>query len=1089
MWKRTKSQNARLQQALPAIRSAREPCKNCGHAACKKNCEILGDNKYLEIEQGDADRFTPKAREIWLGKRKEASKTPSTGKLSTSTHLTSAPSTSGAAALGSISTLTTSLATTSISDEDLFAGMTERQKQKALEQRRWDQELPNMTKAPTRRSERPTGNMRSSELFSTIKANFFKLGFNPSIKLYRYSISLGCIEIPSEDNGEPRRFLPTNRDTKRYLINSMLLQPDSNPSPVSGVVWASDFDSTIVSAGELYPGLNVASPTQVVRHARTGQNGSTPPVMESQVRYLGILTIDDLIKHCSSPCKSAADYLPNEDLKALNIISWKNINSDLFQGGRRGNKFYPESLLDPVQEDGKNGRLYMIRTGFFSSVRPGEDSVLLNVNTTTSAFYSPILLSKWIELERNGRLFDRSDLQNKLKGVKVVFTAEALDRQRKRAVFDISGRQLSETYFTRDKNQTDKTSVLTYMKTKYPVHAQHFRSNDYCINLGSWSDKRWYPAEFLKIVDWQPVTKVLKGGYAEEMIDIAKTNPQKNQSKILDHALPLLGLKGQHTRFYQDFGITFDARPRFIQIDPLFCRAPWLRFNSSDKNVLVVPEQAAWNLKSQFLDSKLSKTKQNRLGVLWLFEKIPEGITLKLLESTMKTLGMGGEENLEFVHAARRPPAFNPLASNSTSPNLSAPSPIKTKYRVECQKVFRQGLDMLNQKGKVLLVIVVLPKQDKDLYAEIKRWGDCVEGIPTSCITFDKLQNCETMHKVCANFALKINFKLKGVSHHVNTPRCGADESTMIIGADVTHPSPENAAKGCPSIAAVVATNDDINNLYLGSARLQKGKQEFIEDLEGMIYERLAAWYRKHKTMVAIKAENKLPANIIFYRDGVSESQYGMVRSEEMPQIKAACKKIYPLVKRAEILLNMRAYKPKITIIVVTKRHHTRFYPNYEWETANIDPGLIIDTDVVTPNQFSFYLQSHCSPIGTARSSHYVVLEDGQNFRENPSKLQEITNNICYVSARATQALSVCTPARYADILCDRLRCYLKPSMDRRDTHRPANVPDQAAEAFDSDGDYSQMYGDDEFVWKCPVGEATRKNPWHESMNDVMFYL
>ncbi|KAA8564202.1 hypothetical protein EYC84_011148 [Monilinia fructicola] len=1035
------------------------------------------------------------AREIWLSKCKEASKTPTAGESSASTNPTSAPLTSGAAALGSPSTLIKSLATTSISDEDLFAGMTDRQRQKVLEQRRWDQELPNMTKAPKRRSERSEGSLVSLEPFSTIKANYFKLGFDPSIKLYRYSISLGFIEIIAKDKGESRRYLPTNRDTKRYLINSMLLQPNSKPSPVPGVVWASDFDSTIISAGELYPGLTVASPTQVVRHTRTGQDGSTPLEMESQVRYLGVLTFDDLIKHCSSPCNSAADYLPNEDLKALNIISWKNINSDSFRGGRRGNKFYPESLLNAAQEANRDGRCYMIRTGFFSSMRPGQDSVLLNVNTTTSAFYSPILLSTWIGLVfSNGWLdltnvYKRSKVQNKLKGVKVVFTAEALNRQRKRAVFDISEKTLSETYFARDKNQSNPTSVLTYMKTKYPSHAQHFRGNDYCINLGSRSDKQWYPAELLRIVDWQPVTRVLDRDQADEMIDIAQKNPRENQSRILNYALPLLGLTGQNIRFYQDFGITFDVEPRFTQIKPFFCTAPRLEFNSLGKNHVIDPIQAAWSLGSQFFESKLSKTQQSRLGVLWLCEP-PQGTKLDLLEKTMKALGMGGEKGLIFVHTTQSPPAFDSLTSNSTSPKPSAPKTSEPKYRTKCQQVFRQGLDMLNKDGKVLLIIVVLQDHDKNLYAEIKRWGDCVQGIPTSCITLDKLEKCKTVYKVCANFALKINLKLKGVSHHVTVPCCGADESTMIIGADVTHPSPENAAKGCPSIAAVVATNDDINNLYLGSARLQKGKQEAskFSNLKGMVHERLAAWYRKHKAM-NVKPEKKLPANIIFYRDGVSESQFGMVRSEEMPQIKAACKTIFQMVKRAEILLKISSYKPKITIIVVTKRHHTRFYPKDEYVTSNIDPGLVIDTDVVTPNQFSFYLQSHSSPLGTARSSHYVVLEDGQNFRETPSKLHKITNNICYVSARATQALSICTPARYADILCDRLRCYLKPSMDRQDTHKPANVPDQTAAAFDPDGDYSQMYGDDEFVWKCPVGEDARKNPWHENMNDVMFYL
>lgn len=45
----------------------------------------------------------------------------------------------------------------------------------------------------------------------------------------------------------------------------------------------------------------------------------------------------------------------------------------------------------------------------------------------------------------------------------------------------------------------------------------------------------------------------------------------------------------------------------------------------------------------------------------------------------------------------------------------------------------------------------------------------------------------------------------------------------MIVGADVTHPGNE---EGCPSIAAVVATDDDRRFQYLGSARIQEGKQE-----------------------------------------------------------------------------------------------------------------------------------------------------------------------------------------------------------------------------------------------------------------------
>lgn len=40
-------------------------------------------------------------------------------------------------------------------------------------------------------------------------------------------------------------------------------------------------------------------------------------------------------------------------------------------------------------------------------------------------------------------------------------------------------------------------------------------------------------------------------------------------------------------------------------------------------------------------------------------------------------------------------------------------------------------------------------------------------------------------------------------------------------------------------------------------------------------------------------------------------------------------------------------------------------------------------------------------------------------------ELQGITHNLCYLFGRATRAVSICPPAYYADILCERGRCYL----------------------------------------------------------------
>jgi hypothetical protein len=77
-------------------------------------------------------------------------------------------------------------------------------------------------------------------------------------------------------------------------------------------------------------------------------------------------------------------------------------------------------------------------------------------------------------------------------------------------------------------------------------------------------------------------------------------------------------------------------------------------------------------------------------------------------------------------------------------------------------------------------------------------------------------------------------------------------------------------------------------------------------------------------------------------------------------------------------------YKPKITMLVVGKRHHTRFYLKIDLpagaKNTNLNAGLIIDHTVVNPQYDNFYLQSHDSPEGTARSGDYVVIVNESGY-------------------------------------------------------------------------------------------------------------
>lgn len=68
--------------------------------------------------------------------------------------------------------------------------------------------------------------------------------------------------------------------------------------------------------------------------------------------------------------------------------------------------------------------------------------------------------------------------------------------------------------------------------------------------------------------------------------------------------------------------------------------------------------------------------------------------------------------------------------------------------------------------------------------------------------------------------------KLGGVNHVLNGPGVVwlKQKKTMLMGADVTHPSP-GSLKGTPSIAAVVASVDDSFGQYPCSMELQESRK------------------------------------------------------------------------------------------------------------------------------------------------------------------------------------------------------------------------------------------------------------------------
>lgn len=313
------------------------------------------------------------------------------------------------------------------------------------------------------------------------------------------------------------------------------------------------------------------------------------------------------------------------------------------------------------------------------------------------------------------------------------------------------------------------------------------------------------------------------------------------------------------------------------------------------------------------------------------------------------------------------------------------------------------------------LLICIMERKHRG-YADLKRIAETSVGLVTQCCLYQNLVKLSS--QFLANLAIKINAKVGGCTVALynslpsQIPRLlQSDDPVIFMGADVTHPHPLDDVS--PSVAAVVGSmNWPAANKYASRMRSQTHRQEIIEDLGAMVGELLDDFYQE---------VDKLPKRIIFFRDGVSETQFYKVLKEELQAIKGACSRF-------------SGYKPPITFAVVQKRHHTRLFPfkidtsfiQNQFQDENIPPGTVVDTVITHPREFDFYLCSHWGVKGTSRPTHYHVLWDENQFTSD--ELQKLVYNLCYTYAKCTKPVSLVPPAYYAHLAAYRGRLYLERS-------------------------------------------------------------
>ncbi|KAK0653471.1 Protein argonaute 1B [Lasiodiplodia hormozganensis] len=871
---------------------------------------------------------------------------------------------------------------------------------------------------------------------------------------------------------------------ERFIRDTEVLNSKRN-------LFATDYKHVLVSWVDLRPNTadkQVGVPVDVSKEPK---DGSAREHKFVELRLSHTLDLDTFTNEINGTAAPQANS--NLIVQALNIIISKNATEypepgfDSFQIGT--NRFFRKAGYEDLDRDGS---LLVCHRGYFSTIKPAMCNILLNVNTAMSVFFRPMKLSEF--LRRAGSYFnvDSTVAWKYIIGVRVWVDYDYGERKGEKATNPSRriktikgfGKELQQQKFllAGDEKKGQKpgeVTVFNYLTKKYTDIMKPAYRSSVSVNLGTAKNAMWYAPETLTILPFQPFRPKLPPSLQDSMVNLACRTPEDNKKDLMGEGLRCMGLLSHGGGFIARAG---------IQVEP---------------EAMIVPCKTLGNVKIQ-PDATIKVGKWNMNG--------------------RKYAGSSSCSRVFYIHDFDSPYYRAQFSISNFHRDffetLNEYLPTKTKpaygdFSLPANfspSILREAVKKASESNSDLVIFLVPKDNNASVYTMFKQLCDQDYGLKTVCMNAEKLYRTYPSRKknekaerewkgYVANVGMKVNMKLGGTNHLVKNLTEGGFsasmlQNTMILGADVTHPSP-GSVEGTPSVAAVVGSVDAGFTKFLGSMRRQaprgvKQSEEMIQGMKEMVMERLQAYKKKNK--------ERYPDNIMYYRDGVSDSQYASVKCDELTAIRDAY---------AE---ETKSDKPvKITAIVTAKRHHTRLYPHQgnnsvktTGTTGNVVPGTTVDSTITSPIWFDFFIVTHNGIKGTARPTHYFVLENQMGF--SADQLQNFvshilltlptpwnvqltswplqTNKLCYTYVRSTSAVSYAPPAYYADRLCERGRVYLKRFFDGSLNLSAARLQDSQTSVWETE---------EEAFHRCLKHDWTRmtdrKNPWHPDLDDVMFWM
>ncbi|CEL07700.1 hypothetical protein ASPCAL10855 [Aspergillus calidoustus] len=834
-------------------------------------------------------------------------------------------------------------------------------------------------------------------------ANSFPLVFKSDVQLYRYSVDV----LP----GDERSKVPTGKKMKRLV---QLLLEDHFPDKKLEI--ASDFKSNLISSVKLE--LNDAGYRILYRSDYEDELVTTGPIYSVCVRSTGMLYASELVNYLTSTRAGALLSSKDEIIQCLNIVMGHTPKAAVGITSVGSGKHFQLASAEKMSL----GAGLTALQGFFSSVRAATARVIVNVQVKNAAFYDEGPLDMLMHAYMNENGPNKVKLGNFLKRLSVNVThirkknkkGQLIPRIKQIAglatpadgqgetkppkvcdfgagprdvLFYLAGPPVSGERYISVYDFFQQTYNITIQDTNLPV-----------INVGTRQRPSYLPAQICEVLPGQASGAKLSPAQTQRMIRFAVRKPAQNAQSIVTSGLQTLGIGSEESNL-GTFGL--DLIPKLMTVPGRVLNCPNVKYRG---NRTITPRLGSWNMQSiQFS----ARAKLPYWTFLWL--SYPNGRDPWRDDAALK-------------------PTIDAFTNTLRETGINAANCVRGQHIVvnDVERDIDKAIHTFASNPKPpMFILVILPAADTAIYNRVKYVCDVKEGLLNVCVIANKFAKPNNA-QYFANVALKFNLKLGGRNQLLENAKLGllSDSKTMVVGIDVTHPSPGSSSEA-PSVAGIVASVDENLAQWPADLRIQTARREMVVDLDTIMKSRLDLW---------MKRNGSYPANILVYRDGVSEGQYNLVLENELPALRKACKEFYPASSRK------KGY-PRITIVVVGKRHHNRFYPTKAEDSdrsTNPQNGTVVDRSVTEARHWDFFLQAHAAIQGTARPAHYYVVYDEifretkvqQPFLNAADSLEDLTHNMCYLFGRTTKAVSVCPPAYYADLVCERARCYLSKLFD-----------------------------------------------------------